>query len=515
MIFPILQAIEPSVREKVSMVFRGRAKTSDHVVDVSDRWPVFRGQGNVDHSPRRVVAFACLASFVTLFLFGPAKGEVVWDLLPYRVELWLAVSSQEPWAQTVLGECLRHLQEDVSRWIGPVWNCELRVVDSKLASRLVRGESWDREFWPQHWTEVEHPDKAIVLTIRREASGFFRLSAQELDLRSQSWGPKVVRQIGASCLLAEGIFEAVWEAFCPTARLVSLDLETKVAQLRVRGGALELPGASLRLNFPGQVYRLFVRYNDRLGRATRIQDIPFSYLLAEQTEGAVVSARLISAFRTPLSARRRGRVEQLFVSTRAFLPATRLICEDRAEPGRPLRAYWVYQQSVDSKETALVGTTDDSGSILVPYTGQGLVVLWIKNGQVPLARLPLVPGSAEEVIAQLPRDDERLEAEAFVLGLQQELLDVVTRRQILLARAERYVKAGERDRARQMLEELRALQTLDDFRRHLLLNRKRLIAADPLAQKRIDQMFAKTEELLRAYLDPQPIEALAARLRGP
>lgn len=477
--------------------------------------PVSRGQGKKYPFLWQLPGSWHLSAFSVLLLCWPAKAQGVWDLLPYRVELWVAVPSNEPWVQPVLNECLRHLQEDVDRWIGPVWNYELRLVEPKIARQLLRGKSWNRELWPEHWTQVEHPDKAIVLTLTRDDLGFFHLAAQELDLRSQSWGPKIVRQIGGAHLLTQGLFEAVCEAFCPTARLVSLDLEAKTAQLRVRGGGLELPGGSLRLNFPGQVYRIFVRYNDRLGRAIRIQDIPFSYLLAEKTEGAVISAKLISAFRSPLSARRRGRVEQLFVATRAHLPATRLVCQDRAEPDRPLRAYWVYRQSVEGKETTLVGTTDDSGSILVPNTGEGLIVLWIKNGQVPLARLPLVPGAEEEVVAHLPRDEERLEAEAFVLGLQEELLDLVTRRQILLTRAEWYLRAGERDRARQMLEELRSLQKVDDFRRYLLLNRKRLIASDPLAQKRIDQMFAKTEELLRAYLDPQPIETLAAKLRGP
>ena len=477
--------------------------------------PAFQGQGKKYSFLWQVAGSWFFSAVLLLLLCWPAKAQGVWDLLPYRVELWVAVPSGEPWAQPVLNECLQHLQEDVDRWIGPVWNYELRLVEPKIAARLVRGEPWSREVWPEHWTQVEHPDKAIVVTLTRDDLGFFHLSAQELDLRSQSWGPKIVRQIGGSHLLAEGLFEAVCEAFCPIARLVSLDLEAKTAQLRVRGGGLELPTASLRLNFPGQVYRIFVRYNDRLGRATRIQDIPFSYLLAEKTEGAVISAKLISAFRSPLSARRRGRVEQLLVATRAYLPATRLVCRDRAEPDRPLRAYWVYRQSVEGKETTLVGTTDDNGSILVPNTGEGLIVLWVKNGQVPLARLPVVPGAEEEVVAHLPRDDERLEAEAFVLGLQEELLDLVTRRQILLTRAEWYLRAGQRDRARQMLEELRSLQTLDDFRRYLLLNRKRLIASDPLAQKRIDQMFSKTEELLRAYLDPQPIETLAAKLRGP
>jgi hypothetical protein len=445
---------------------------------------------------------------------GPARAETPWDLLPYQVELWIGAVDDPAAARALSAQWIQELAKDLDHRIAPLWKYSIQLLPTKEGIQFLRDGVLPERSWPETWRQVEHPDKAIVVTIGRDSSGRFLLSSREFDVRSRSWGPRVVRRAPIATLVSQALFEVVWEAFCPNARLVTLDLETKRAELQVRGVALKARDPALQVVSEGQVFRPWIRYNDRLGRPVRINDIPFTFLRVEAVNQPLVSARLHTAFRSPLSARRRGRVEQLLVATRPYLESTRLLLRDRTQPQQPLRGYQLYQQSPGIEKTRFLGVSNDVGAVLVPASSDTLQILWIKNGQLPLARLPLVPGSVDEIAAELPNDDERLEAEAYVLGLQEELLELVTRRQILMARINRLLAEGQRDRARQLLEQLRALPTVDQFRRHLLLNRRRLISPDPLTQKRIDQMFAKTEELIKSYLDPEPIEALAARVAG-
>ncbi len=442
-----------------------------------------------------------------------AWSQSVWELLPYQVEVCIGVRDSGGMAETLASRLANSLGEHLARTVGAIWQWQFRTIDQRVAARLLAGELWPRELWPAEWTAIEHPDKAILLIIDAANRPWIRLAAQEIDLRSQSWGPRILREVAGWHLVSNAALEAVWEAFCPLARLHLLDTENHQVQLRGRASALAPQDQSLQLFRPGQAFRIVIRYNDRTGRATRIVEAPFSYVeLADIQEGILVG-RLVTGLRSPLSARRRGRTEQLFVATKAYLPETQVVLRDRQQPGRPLAAYSVFTQSSGGGELRFLGRTDAFGILPVSCQSGGLQILWVKNGQVPLARLPLLPGSVPQVVAELPSDDERMEAEGILLGIQEELLEIVVRRHILMARIHRLVKLGQKQQAQQLLEELRSLRSRDDLRRYLLLQRKRLVAKDPVAQKRIDLMFAKTEELLSVYLDPTPIDELVSKFR--
>lgn len=438
---------------------------------------------------------------------------MVWELLPYQVDIWIGAVGAGARSEELTDFVATGLACELELSVGGIWQWRMRHMDRPLAARLAAGEPWPRDLWPAEWSAIEHPDKAIVLVVAIDRPPWIRLLAQELDIRSQSWGPQVVREVAAWHLLPQVAREAVWEAFCPVARLHVLDLETREIELRARAAALAPRDETIELARQGEVYRMFVRYNDRSGRATRIVEVPFSYVLVENVDDTFLIGRLVTGLRSPISARRRGRTEQLFVVTKPWLAETRLSLRDRHQPHRPLAAYSIFSQSPTGGELTFIGRTDAAGTIVIPWHSGPLQVLWVKNGQVPLARLPVVPGSVPELVAELPSDDERLEAEGILVGVQEELLEVVVRRHILLGRIERLLRQGRRDEARQLYEELRSLRSRDDLRRYLLLQRKRLVAKDPANQKRIDLMFAKTEELLNAYLDPRPIDDLASKLR--
>jgi hypothetical protein len=127
--------------------------------------------------------------------------------------------------------------------------------------------------------------------------------------------------------------------------------------------------------------------------------------------------------------------------------------------------------------------------------------------------LPIVPGMEAEVVADVRNDDQRLQAEGFIRGLQEELIDLVTRREVLMARIRSRLEEKEYDEAEKLLDELRTLETRDDFALYLAQEQKKVYSADRLSQAKIDQMFSKTRELVNVYLDPAIIDQLDRQLR--
>ena len=132
-----------------------------------------------------------------------------------------------------------------------------------------------------------------------------------------------------------------------------------------------------------------------------------------------------------------------------------------------------------------------------------------------LARLPIVPGLQPTFIAPIANDDQRLEVEGFITGLQEELVDVVTRREGLLTRARARIEEGKLPEACELVDELRTLQTADDFNRVLTSAQKqrRYRADDPVRQAKIELLFQDTRKLIIKHLDAKALEAVSQELR--
>ena len=107
-------------------------------------------------------------------------------------------------------------------------------------------------------------------------------------------------------------------------------------------------------------------------------------------------------------------------------------------------------------------------------------------------------------------DTARLRAQAELSALRELLIDVVARRNILMARVRDRVDAGEIDEARQMLEELDDLPGRAQFGQMLSSAERKPIntSKDARVQARIEKMFAETRKLLGRFLDIRQINDL-------
>ena len=67
-------------------------------------------------------------------------------------------------------------------------------------------------------------------------------------------------------------------------------------------------------------------------------------------------------------------------------------------------------------------------------------MLLIKHGGQLLAKLPVVPGAERRINVPLPDDEARLVAEARLAAVREDLIDVVARRNILMARTRQKIE---------------------------------------------------------------------------
>jgi hypothetical protein len=131
-----------------------------------------------------------------------------------------------------------------------------------------------------------------------------------------------------------------------------------------------------------------------------------------------------------------------------------------------------------------------------------------------LAKLPVVPGAEPEIVVPLPDDDMRLEAEARLAAMREELVDVVARRNILMARARQKIEDKDFEAAQELMRSVDQLPGRSQFNLTLTTASRLLRSDDPQIQRRIDQLFEATETVLSQYLDARAISELHEELRA-
>ena len=142
-----------------------------------------------------------------------------------------------------------------------------------------------------------------------------------------------------------------------------------------------------------------------------------------------------------------------------------------------------------------------------------LYLYYVKNGDTLLARLPIVNGMKPMEQADLPDDRRRLETEAFLKGLQGEILDLVIRRKVLESRIKQEIRKKDMAKAEKLLEELKRVKSFEKMseqveaiqRRALSIERGTLLSG---VTKKIDAMLDITRQLMQKYLQDTLVRTL-------
>lgn len=437
-----------------------------------------------------------------LLLSIPASAQSAWELTPYRVKVVLATPSEGRFTARQRQDFATELVMRTDTQIGAAW--ELSCVDAPASLRGAILAAPENVTFAELSELSSTCDKLVLLSLAPNAAGYAARLC-EWDVETQQPGKTVGSQIPRAAL-ADGVFRLLLDAFTPLAKIDSVDI--KSARLKFRAGELVPRTESIQWVKPGEIFRAVLRTNDRDGGAKQVQPLEWTYLIVTELQGTQAVCKVYSGLRSPLSRRRRGRTEQYALALPPAEGSTRLLVRSRTAPDRALTGYDVYAYGPDSKETIHLGRTGREGAIEIPPGAQPLRILLVQHGGALLARLPIVPGAASELTAFVPDDDLRLEAEGLIVSMQENLVDLVVRRAILVTQARNRIDDGKLDEAKVFIDELRRMRTQQQFLRELEQERQRIVSDDAAVQKQIDKLFDDTTKLLGNYLIPRELETL-------
>ena len=385
-------------------------------------------------------------------------------------------------------------------------------------------------------------DKIYATSLRYE-NGVYQLGVAEFDTNARVRVLTAKRSFRNLETLPAQIFSCLKEVFSPIAQVDYNGVtDGKTARIKIRAAAMvaDVEAGSPIMMQKGDVLRPVVRKNDRSTQAPEydgVIEVTWTYmyindLTVQEDEDLGVlrtngngKGQVISTFtmlRNPIAARRNTLQEKYGLLVRPVQESSllKIVANDREN--YTLQGYNVYAKSpkIDPEAegdapTLLIGQTDWRGAIEVTqdiFQNQGttkLVVIYVRNGQQVLARLPIVPGyrALEEV--KLPNDDYRLQYEAFFVGFQNSILDYTVQQAVYKIRIEHHINKDEEEKARKLLKELSKVPSavaLND----VLTKREAGLQDDPNidanTKRKIEGMFEKTRKLINEYLQGNDVE---------
>jgi hypothetical protein len=436
-----------------------------------------------------------------------------WEGAPYRIGASLAIDAPGDLAEQLAAELPGYLNDRVNTSIGISWR-----LKSELASGPMRHRTLNKidEITAEEVAGApEDEDKRLLLSVRATPWGY-ELAAREYDRYVERWGPTIRRSTRQRDAVAEQLFELAVRAVAPLVHLRPDAKDLRQVTLELRGAELPTNGPDFAWVKPGDVFQPLLRRTTRDGALVSggIATVPWTYVEAIEPEqgGDQPIGRVRSVGVRPLG-RVRGRIEQVAIGLRNDPGDSILELRSRMEKDKPLVGYEVLAQNMDEKPMRPLGSTDDAGAVAVSPGMTTVQMLYVKHDGLTLAAVPVVPGSVDRVEVWLPDDDMRLRAAARLSSLKEDIVDLVARRTIFMARIRQQIEEQNLDAARKLLESLDELPGQTQYSRALDREALQLRTTDQQVQRRIDRLFAETRTALGKYLDPRPIAALHEEFR--
>ena len=269
----------------------------------------------------------------------------------------------------------------------------------------------------------------------------------------------------------------------------------------------------------GMVMRAVIRRDDRYGRPLKggITEVVATYLFVQKLnptgnlECKVYTTGSLA--KNPVRARSSSRTHKYGLLVRPTEETTDLKLIDRDRPGRGLEGYAVFSKTpqfpseenfhVEEGDPRTLGQTDWRGVIRVGRLPTQIRIVYVRNGQQMLARIPIVPGLDDVHTALLPSDDLRLQVEAFIVGFQLAVMDVVIQRKVLAARIRAKLKDKKFAEAQEIHEQFRSLPGKSDLEKRLQERQRDFTGGsiDKWSRAKIDALFARTRLLMDSYID--------------
>lgn len=441
---------------------------------------------------------------------------------PEQVSLAIGFPSGPEWLASDRARIRQEIQKRLRVLIGARWEVTLLKPGSQpaLSSRSLARLTSERLAIDRHQRGEESsrlipsdaaPDKLFLISIT-PAGRDFRVSTREWDRISDSLGPLVSRTATSRDVIGRAVVAALVSAYRPVGRIM---IDDDVPRITFRGGAITTPDKGLLAAAEGTLFRTVLHRRDREGLLVEIREVPYTYLELETATAASGTLAIHSALRSPIGPFR-GLITAWAIAASPEAEGTKLVLE-RESDGVPLAGRRIEiraelpkpgEEPARPLQTLL---TDRSGSAVIsPVSGESVVWITIKSGDVPLMRIPVAPGAPPEMTLSLGDDQRRLSAEGRLAILTGELIEIVAKRATLLATARGRARDGQFDEARAALKEAEALPSAQQFKQRLAsIATPAAHAAEQAGQRmtaaRIRVFGRQISNAIDSYLKPGPI----------
>jgi len=440
--------------------------------------------------------------FAARLIFAAEIEETPWEWTSYSIGVYLDVDQETLYRFQVrevrdLIPLLRPRVEEAARnWVGGLW-----VLTFETGS--FPGKLFDEDRFLQKEAPESNFDKQTYLRIESTADSI-RVEAREWDIRTGTAFGHGVRTVRSDAELPDAIFQAILAGFSPIATVEQV-LPSKVV-LRVRGGELIPERLVPPMIEEGQIFVPFLRVWNQSGQMEMPRPIPWTVLGVDSVQQSRLECSLETGIRNPLVQRRRYRTEQIAILPQLEGKPTRLLIQPRVQatsgdsPRFLMAKYSIFEKRPDSEKAVLLGESNAQGEFLVPYLpGSPIRHLIVREGDLLIARLPLIQGWKASVPISVPDDEIRIAAESAMMGIQEDVIDQITLRMILKARIEKYEANRKTQELTKAKMDLERLKSREQFLIQLDLERRKYHSPDPIVQKRLENMFEATRKIIEQY----------------
>ena len=265
------------------------------------------------------------------------------------------------------------------------------------------------------------------------------------------------------------------------------------------------------------IFMPVVRLNDKDGNiqlknGIKIYDWTFLRPVEEvrsehvKTE-SYIRAEIHGAKRAPLAGRTNRSQRKFAVVVRPTLTETRLTLMTRDKTPKPIPDKRIYVKYPGEKDSQVMGQTNRKGEIVIGSNEQPLHLVYIKSGERRiLARLPIVPGYYNQLMADMKDDKYRLRAEGVLAGFEFNFMDLTVRRQVLALRIRTSLEKGKHEEARRLYNDFTTqLESRDRFLGRISKNRSELMKDEDIDSRQkelIYKMFSDFDVLVRQKMSP-------------
>ena len=389
----------------------------------------------------------------------------------------------------------------VSRGIANTLNPEAKLIVPRI-SDLV-GEI------------IENYDKVFIVSVVNQRSPT-EVEVVEFDTLMRHFGPVAKVKSFNRSFLPRAVALGLTKAFGPMVRIENAGQRSALGLVRagglVREKDRESSPAWIRV---GDVLEPMTRKNDRNGDPIMIGPLDWAYLHVTELDGhndRNVQMDFYSGRGGGLQGRKNKRTFKTALKVRPQLDSTEMRLHLQRDPDFPLIGYELYQKDLESGDMTFVGRTNWNGLLVVEPSDERLRLMYVKNGGAILARLPIVPGLYPRVVADLSGDDIRLQAEAYIRGAQNSIIDLVAIRELFKARILLRLERGEMEKAEELLTALRDQPTSEGLYGAIGKKQQEFInllgTKNANQSRKVDEMFSNTRDLLQKHITPKLVQDL-------